>query len=80
MPDGFGVEIIPATTWAVFPVDRASEEGDVLGHAYDKIVSEWLPLSNYVRNEAAPRLEIYGDIFPEVPDNYLEVWAPFIKK
>jgi len=76
MPEGrdYGIETVPATTWAVF---QAPEElnPNACGKTYAKVVSEWLPLSNYVRNEAAPFIEVYM-----TPDGHLEVWVPVLNK
>jgi AraC family transcriptional regulator len=72
VPEGMDVEIIPGTTWAVFPfVFRPGE--DAAGETYAKVVTEWLPTSNYVRNENAPYLEVYGH-----GANQFEVWVPII--
>lgn len=72
IPDGMEVEIIPATTWAVFPfVIRPGE--DAAGETYAKVVTEWLPSNNYVRNENVPYLEVYGHGM-----NQFEIWVPVV--
>ena len=72
LPEGYEVETIPATTWAVFSAP-SDLEPNACGKTYAKVVSEWFPVSNYIRNEAAPYIEVYAN------PNGLEIWIPVLK-
>ena len=73
--DGMDVEPVPAADWAVFTI-TSKTGGKEAGEAYTRILSEWLPASQYARNESAPTLEVYlpGDANS---DKYQwEIWLP----
>ncbi|MCL2014755.1 MAG: GyrI-like domain-containing protein [Defluviitaleaceae bacterium] len=49
---------VPAATWAVFSIK--GETGPIAyPAAWTRIITEWLPQSNYVRNEDVPHLDVY---------------------
>lgn len=73
------LETIPAATWAVFSF--ASPIGtDYVPAAYTRILTEWLPVSPYKRDEAVPSLEVFpaGDIY--APGYPWEIWIPIREK
>lgn len=72
IPDGMKAEAVPSTLWAVFPFEFRPGE-DASGETYARVVTEWLPSSNYVRNENAPYLEVFGH-----NANTFEVWVPVL--
>ena len=47
---------IPASDWAVFTVVYDTGK-DSMSHAYMRILTEWFPQSQYVRDESKPHLE-----------------------
>ncbi|MDF2685003.1 MAG: transcriptional regulator, AraC family [Clostridia bacterium] len=77
--DGMHIETIPDATWAVFPFTHIPGT-DVAGETYTKVLTEWFPLSNYVRDEKAPYLEVYGGSFSGAAKNCFEVWVPVLNK
>lgn len=77
--DGLDIEEYPAATWAVFPV-VSDTANDATGRTYAKAMTEWLPLSNYTRNENLPFLEIYPTSTKQGEVRYDEVWIPVLAK
>jgi AraC family transcriptional regulator len=73
-PESMDVETIAPAVWAVFPFVFRSGE-DAAGETYARVVTEWLPQSGYIRNEAAPYLEVYGH-----QAKCYEIWVPVLKK
>ena len=65
---------IPAATWAVFTFDMEMTEQS-LSEAYTRILTEWMPISGYKRDESAPHMEQY-----EAGDKTWEIWIPVVKK
>ena len=73
-PKDMDIEAVPSAMWAVFPfIFRAGE--DAAGETYARVVTEWLPQSNYIRNESVPHLEVYGH-----PEKCFEIWLPVLSK
>jgi len=71
------MKTIPEATWAVFTFK--GETGSKVGEAITRIVTEWFPQSQYVRNENAPMLDVYPD--GEINENYAwEIWMPVLNK
>lgn len=54
--DGTEIEEYPAAPWAVFDAckiyGKEADVGDSAGKTYAKVISEWLPLSNYIKKRA----------------------------
>ena len=76
--EGLTFKEIPAATWVVFSI-KGMTGPDAYDAAYTRILTEWLPQSNYVRNEAVPNLDVYPD--GEVNENYIwEIWFPIVKE
>ena len=76
--EGLSFKEIPAATWAVFSIKGVTGL-EAYDAAYTKILTEWLPQSNYIRDEAVPSLDVYPD--GEVNDNYVwEIWFPVATK
>ncbi len=77
--EGMTIETIPAATWAVFSF--TSPTGiDYVPAAYTRIMTEWFPASQYMRDEAIPSLEVFpeGDVNS---DKYRwEIWMPVKNK
>ena len=63
IPEGFVTRIIPAFTWAVFPVRGAMP--DALQDTNIKIFSEWLPALKEYEFVAGYCVEMY-----DIPDKY----------
>lgn len=79
MLDGMAIEIIPATTWAVFTI--ISPTGiDYVPDAYTRIVTEWFLTSKYKRNELIPCLEVFPSGDANSTDYRWEIWMPVISK
>ena len=79
-PEGItlSVETIPAATWAVFSF-YGQTGYDKYDEAYTRILTEWLPASQYRRDETAPNLDVYPS--GEVNENYTwEIWVPVLRK
>lgn len=77
---GMDVEEFPATSWAVFVVEY-DPHNDATGKLYAKVVSEWFPISNYIRNVNIPYLEVFsipGEADPK--KHKCEIWVPVINK
>lgn len=82
IPEGFIVKIIPAFTWAVFPIKGAMPEA--LQDVNTKIFSEWLPALKEYEFAAGYCVEMYdnpvnypGGVKDE--NYYTEIWIP-VKK
>ena len=75
---GLSFKTVPAATWAVFSI-KGETGPAAYGTAVTRILSEWFPQSNYVRNEAVPHLDVYPAV--EIDDNYVwELWFPVLSK
>ena len=75
--DGLSMKTIPEATWAVFTFK--GETGAKVGEAITRIVTEWFPQSQYVRNESIPMLDVYPD--GKIDENYTwEIWMPVLNK
>ena len=77
--DGMDIEKIPSATWAIFTImskvgEKESEE------AFTRIFTEWLPASNYTRDENAPTMDVYPAGNADVDDYKWEVWLPVKSK
>jgi AraC family transcriptional regulator len=77
--EGLEIEEYPAATWAVFPV-VSDTANDATGKTYAKAMTEWLPLSNFTRNENLPFLEVYPTSTAPGEVRYDEVWVPVLGK
>lgn len=75
------IEPIPATTWAVFSIvglnDKVNKEA--VDETYARIYTEWMPSSNYQRNEDIQHLEVYGPGDASSADYVWEIWIPVIE-
>jgi len=65
---------IPAATWAVFTFDTELNQQS-LSEAYARILTEWMPISGYKRDESVPHMEQY-----EAGDKTWEIWIPVLNK
>ena len=75
--EGLSFKEIPAATWAVFSIK--GETGSAYPAAWARILTEWLPQSNYIRNEAVPNLDSYPG--GKINDDYVwEIWFPILNK
>ncbi len=82
IPEGFVTRIIPAFTWAVFPIKGAMP--DALQDVNTKIFSEWLPALKEYEFAAGYCVEMYDmpDKYPKGTQDenyYTEIWIP-VKK
>ena len=75
--EGLTMQSIPAATWAVFTFK--GETGSKVSEAITRIITEWFPQSQYVRNENVPMLDVYPD--GTIDENYAwEIWMPVAEK
>lgn len=83
IPDGFTTRVIPAYTWAVFPIKGALP--DAMRDVNKKIFSEWLPALRDYEFAAGCCIEMYDlpDKYPNGTGDanyYTEIWIPVKKK
>ncbi|MCM2677474.1 AraC family transcriptional regulator [Alkalicoccobacillus plakortidis] len=77
IPNDWQETIIPAATWAVFPVHGPMPEA--MPKVWGRVFSEWFPSTGY-EHAGGPEMEVYlSDADPFSEDYYSEVWIP-IKK
>jgi AraC family transcriptional regulator len=77
--EGYQTVHIPAQTYVVFTSDGFSWGDDffnILMDLHKRFYSEWLPISNYERADAA-NFEIYGGTEER---GYIELWFPIVPK
>jgi AraC family transcriptional regulator len=75
--EGMTMKTIPEATWAVFTFK--GETGSKVGEAITRIITEWFPQSQYVRNEDVPMLDSYPD--GSIDENYSwYIWMPILDK
>ena len=76
--ENLSFKAIPAAKWAVFSFK--GETGPVAyPAAWTRILTEWLPQSNYIRDESVPNLDVYPG--GEINDDYVwEIWFPILDK
>lgn len=73
--DDMEIETIPAATWAVFTI-HSPTGAPYVPEAYARIVTEWLPASQYVRDEAVPSLEVFPGGDASSQEYVWEIWMP----
>lgn len=74
---GITVKRIPEATWAVFTFK--GETGSKVGEAITRIITEWFPQSQYVRDENVPMLDVYPS--GTINEDYAwEIWMPIKNK
>lgn len=73
VPAGLTIETIPAADWAVFTINSKTWFDNV-DKAYARILTEWFPQNQYIRDESVPHLEVFpgGDV--DSPDYEWEIW------
>jgi AraC family transcriptional regulator len=77
IPNDWEESLIPAATWAVFPVVGAMP--DAMSKAWKRIFSEWFPATGY-EHAGGPEMEVYlSDEDPSSENYYSEIWIPVIK-
>ena len=71
--ENLSFKTIPAATWAVFSITGL----ETCDAAWARVITEWLPQSGYIRNEAVPNLDVYPG--GTMDENYIwEIWLPII--
>lgn len=75
VPQGFVSYMVPAQTWAIFECTGPMPQA--LQQLQQRIVTEWLPNSNY-RYANAPDIEVYGNGDITSEDYKSEVWLPIV--
>jgi len=81
-PDGANltIETIPAATWAVFSIHSTTGK-DQHNEAYARVLTEWLPASQYKRDQSAPNLDVYPTNKNGQAQGYVwEIWLPVLSK
>ncbi|MBD5475161.1 MAG: AraC family transcriptional regulator [Lachnospiraceae bacterium] len=77
--EGMTLETIPAATWTVFSF--TSPTGiDYVPAAYTRILTEWFPASQYIRDEAIPSLEVFPEGDASSSEYIWEIWMPVKNK
>jgi AraC family transcriptional regulator len=71
---------IPATQWAIFPCNGPMPHS--IQKVWMEIFSDWLPNNAEYTLAPLPQIEFYppGNIAPNDPNYYSEVWIPVSKK
>ncbi len=77
VPEGMEEYIMPQATYAVF--EAVGSMPDAIQEMQQRIISEWLPSSDYEYAPAAD-IEVYPEGDPKSPDYRCEIWLPIIKK
>jgi len=77
--DGMDIKTIPAATWAVFTITSPTGAPHV-PEAWTRVITEWLPSSQYKRDEAVPSMEVFPDGDASSTDYKWEIWFPVVKK
>jgi len=75
--DGMELKTIPAAMWAVFSFTSHSKTH--IPEAWTRVVTEWLPASQFKRNTSVPSM----DVFPpknDSKDYTWEIWFPVLNK
>ena len=70
---------IPAGTYAIFETDRSRYPTETFLNLRRRIVSEWLPGTEY-RLADAPELAVYHWFREQKDQRYIELWIPIEKK
>ena len=73
------MKTFPAAIWAVFTITSPSGHPYV-PQAWARVLTEWLPVSQYKRDEAAPSMEVFPDGDAGSMDYKWEIWLPVVKK
>ena len=74
IPEGCEAVVIPASTWAVFPVRGALPKA--LQDVNTRMWSQWLPNCKNYRLSANLNIEMYAPPAEKPEDNYNEIWLP----
>jgi AraC family transcriptional regulator len=69
MVEGMDIETVPAATYAVFSFDYPAGYS-FYEAGYNKILTEWLPTSGYIRDDNGMDLEVYH--------THWEIWIPVL--
>jgi predicted transcriptional regulator YdeE len=74
------METIPASLWAVFPVQKLSVD-DCVSEAYMKIEMEWFVNNSlYIQNKHIPHLEVYPPDKAGAFGHMCEIWMPVLHR
>ena len=79
LPEGMDLETVPAATWAVFTITSPTGNPYV-PEAYARILTEWFPASQYIRDESVPSLEVFPGGNASSPEYQWEIWTPLKRK
>lgn len=74
VPEGMTVQVIPASTWAVFPCRGPLP--DSLQSVNTRMWSEWLPSCKDYKLARNLNIEVYGPPAEKPEDTYSEIWLP----
>jgi len=77
--DGMAIEAIPAATWAVFTFTSPTG-APYVPEAWARVLTEWFPSSQYIRDESVPSMEVYPDGDADSKDYQWEIWMPVLNK
>lgn len=77
IPEGCVAQVIPASTWAVFPCRGPLPAS--LQNVNTRIWSEWLPNCRNYRLSANLNVEMYAPQADNPEDTYSEIWLPVEK-
>lgn len=77
VPAGCEVQVIPASTWAIFPCRGPLPKA--LQEVNTRVWSEWLPNCKNYRLAANLNIELYAPPAEDPADTYSEIWLPVEK-
>lgn len=72
----FPFEEIPESLWACFRLNTVDDE--IVNEFYSKILYQWLPSANLVKNDSIPIVEVYPRDMSEDGFEW-EIWMPIFK-
>ncbi|WP_042220517.1 AraC family transcriptional regulator [Oceanobacillus manasiensis] len=76
VPETWEEGLIPAATWAVFPVNGPMP--GAIQRVWERIFSEWFPSTGY-EHAGGPEIEAYTNGDPYHENYYSEIWIPIVK-
>ncbi|MCL2574462.1 MAG: AraC family transcriptional regulator [Defluviitaleaceae bacterium] len=77
--DGMSIKMVPAATWAVFTITSPTG-APYVPEAWTRVITEWFPTSQYVRDESAPSMEVFPDGDASSKNYEWEIWMPVLNK
>ena len=79
MPEGMTLKTIPKAKWIVFTMTSPTG-APYVPEAWARVTTEWLPNSQYKRDESVPSMEVFPDGDASSEDYQWEIWIPVLNK